>query len=590
MDLDPIQIRLRVTEEYLDRAKIIVQIEIERPGSKWRWPIGSGYLMETTGTINRFQLKKILTHNKGFSIHWLLIILITIICWGWGIYQSGLAFPDEAVHLMDGVFIRDALSDIPLLNPIKWAKAYYYQYPAVTFFAYYPPAFSIVEGFMFQLFGVSEEIGRMTVLLLGLLAVSSLFLIIRKYIGEIPSVFACILIATQPTIAYWARQTMLEVPTISMGILSIGFLLWYLKNRKLITLLTWIFLGIATIFTKQNAIFILISYLILICFYGRRFIFKDKKPWLGWVIIAIPTSIFVYWDATFVPMHQLANLDPSMNPNVFYRLICNIKLIGSHFNVLGIAAIVGIIVAIYSRRWNSIVLGGSWALPLLITTMAIPRTDARFLILLTPALAIFASAILANGINKGRLFRVLLVTLSLVFISIHIYQVSKVEVEYLVGQEVMAKEAISSTRSNHIFYDGHFDTGFIFFVRKNDPCRLKSVYRGSKVLYSAVVFKDFHVKNLVETEEEIYDLLTKLKVDPIIVEETEKEMTKPSIMLRSLLEKPEFHKSYETLLSKKNHVLSKLSAFRLSNLYDGEPYHPSLPMPGLGRSIDPPSK
>jgi hypothetical protein len=546
--------------------------------------------MKTMLTSFYFQLKKVLTPKKGFVAHLFLVILITIICWGWGIYQSGLGFPDEATHLMDGAFIHDALLDIPLSNPMKWAKAYYYQYPAVTFLAYYPPTFSIVEGFMFHLFGISEQIGRMTVLLFGLLAVSSLFLIIRKYIGEIPSLVACILVATQPTIAYWARQTMLEVPTISMGILSIGLLLWYLRNRKLMALFGWIFSGIATVLTKQNAIFILVSYFILICFYGGRPSFKDVKPWLGWLIIAIPTSIFVYWDATFVPMHQLANLDPSMNPNPFYRLVCNTMLIGSDFSVLGIAAIIGIILAIYSKQWNSIILGASWVLPSLLTTMAIPRSDARFLVLLTPGLAFFASAIPAKGINKRRLFRVLLLALSLTFISIQVYQVLKIEVQYLVGQEGMAKEAISSTLSNNIFYDGHFDTGFVFFVRKNDPIRSKTVYRGSKVLYSSVVFKDLHLENLVESEDQIYDLITKLKVDPIIVEETEYKMTRPSTMLRSMLKKGDFRESYETPLYRGNHILTKLRAFKLSNLYDGEPYRPSLPMPGLGTSIGPPSK
>jgi len=88
-------------------------------------------------------------------------------------------------------------------------------------------------------------------------------------------------------------------------------------------------------FAKQNSVFILVSYFVLICFYGGRSSFKDMKPWLGWLIIVIPTSIFVYWDATFYPLHRLANLDPGMNPNPFYRLVCNIISIGSDFNVLG---------------------------------------------------------------------------------------------------------------------------------------------------------------------------------------------------------------------------------------------------------------
>jgi hypothetical protein len=547
--------------------------------------------MKTAGTTAHVCLEKKLTFKEGLNISWFLIILITTICWGWGIYQPGLGFPDEAAHLMDGVFIHDALSDIPLSNPVEWAKAFYYQYPAISFFVYYPPTFSMVEGVMFHLFGISEQIGRTTVLLFALLGVSSLFLIIRKYVGEIPSLFVCILMATQPTIAYWARQTMLEVPTISVGILSIGFLLWYLKNRKLLPLFGWIFSGIATIFTKQNAIFILASYFILICFYGGRPSFKNMKPWLGWLMIAIPTSIFVYWDATFYPLHRLANLDPSINPNPFNRLFCNIVLIVSGFNVLGIAAIIGIIVAIYSKQWNSIILGASWALPSLLVTMAIPISDPRYLVLLTPGLAFLASAIPAKRIiNERRLLGVLLLILSLTFISIQVFQMSKIKVQYLVGQEGMAKEAVSFTRSNNIFYDGHFDTGFVFFVRKNDPIRSKTVYRGSKILYSAVVFKNLHLKNLIENENQICDLITKLKVDPIIVEEKEHEMTRPSTVLRSLLEKGDFHVSYEIPLYRGKHFLTKLRAFRSSKLYEGEAYRPSLPMPGLGISIDPPSK
>jgi hypothetical protein len=67
-------------------------------------------------------------------------------------------------------------------------------------------------------------------------------------------------------------------------------------------------------------------------------------------------------------------------------------------------------------------------------------------------------------------------------------------------------------------------------------------------------------------------------------------MTRPSMMLRSLLEKGNFHESYETPLYRGNHILTKLRAFKLSNLYDGEAYRPSLPMPGLGMRFDPPSK
>jgi hypothetical protein len=75
-------------------------------GVKIELGIDRGYLMKTAGIIVQVQLKKILSLKKDLNINWLLIILITVICWGWEIHQPGLGYPDEAAHLMDGAFIR----------------------------------------------------------------------------------------------------------------------------------------------------------------------------------------------------------------------------------------------------------------------------------------------------------------------------------------------------------------------------------------------------------------------------------------------------------------------------------------------------
>jgi hypothetical protein len=520
----------------------------------------------------------------------LLILGVTTLSWGWGIYESGIAFPDEAVHLMDGVFVMDALTDTPISNAMEWAKAYYYQYPAVTFGYYYPPIFAVAEAFMFKVFGISEQIGRMTVLIFGFIGVIALFSVISRYIGRISSFYICSLFATQPLVAYWARQVMLEIPAISMAIISFGFLLSYIKNANKIAYFGWIFSGIATVFTKQNTIFVLISYLFLICFWGKRPFSNNKKFWLGWVCIAIPTCIYVYWDANYVPMHRLANLDPVLNPNPVDRLFHNFTLMFSHFSVMSSAAIIGILIALYFKRWNSLRLGMSWTLPLLGMMMLIPRSDPRFLILGVPGLAFFASSIGEDLNNRSKTFGNTIVVLISIFILIQIVQTLRIEVTFLRGQDEIAKKAISSTRSKKIFYDGHFDTGFVFFVRKNDPTRSITVYRGSKVLYSAIVFKDLQLKNLVNSEEQIQELITKLKVDPIIVEEKEQEMTKASKLLRSLLSRTEFNKNYETLLVRNKKILTPISFYSVPKLYEGEAYRPSLPMGGIGSNIDPPKK
>lgn len=74
--------------------------------------------------------------------------------------------------LMDGVFMHDFLSDLPLTDIYDYTVHYYAQYPALSI-GYRPPLLPFFEGLANGLFGINQWSSRLALTgfwLLGVLA------------------------------------------------------------------------------------------------------------------------------------------------------------------------------------------------------------------------------------------------------------------------------------------------------------------------------------------------------------------------------------------------------------------------------------
>src|SRR5689334_2773985 len=60
---------------------------------------------------------------------------------------------DSAHHIMDGIFFRDVIVDLPVAHPFHYTLDYYKKYPALGFL-FWPPFFPAVEGIAFLLGGI----------------------------------------------------------------------------------------------------------------------------------------------------------------------------------------------------------------------------------------------------------------------------------------------------------------------------------------------------------------------------------------------------------------------------------------------------
>jgi hypothetical protein len=134
---------------------------------------------------------------------------------------------DSAHHIMDGIFFRDVLVDLPLAHPINYTVEYYKKYPALGFL-YWPPVFPVVEGVAFLIAGINVQVSRICVLLFGIVAGMAFYAIMASY-GRFCAVCGSIFLMSAPLVGRYLNQVMLEIPAIAMGLLTVAL---YFRLRE----------------------------------------------------------------------------------------------------------------------------------------------------------------------------------------------------------------------------------------------------------------------------------------------------------------------------------------------------------------------
>jgi hypothetical protein len=91
---------------------------------------------------------------------------------------------DEAQHAVTGLFIADAMHDLPLRHPAQYAYRYYAQYPAIAI-VHWPPLFYVFEGLSFLTLGPSVVAARLTILLFLMLLCYQWFRLVEELQGPL---------------------------------------------------------------------------------------------------------------------------------------------------------------------------------------------------------------------------------------------------------------------------------------------------------------------------------------------------------------------------------------------------------------------
>ncbi len=230
--------------------------------------------------------------KTAFILSFLVVVGAILLLRGLG--DDSLGFPDADRILMDGVFIRDFLVDLPLAAPYVYPVNYFGQYPALSI-GYRPPFFPFVEALFNLVFGVNAWSSRLALFAFAAAGITAWFLIVRR-IYNIPLAVLSILVwLSTPFYAQWGWYTMAEVPVVSMSLITAYFFCRYIDTGAVRHIfLTTIFFGLAA-WTKQTAVYMGLWFLLYLLTTGKAVdFFRQKAVWASvivMILILVPLAV-----------------------------------------------------------------------------------------------------------------------------------------------------------------------------------------------------------------------------------------------------------------------------------------------------------
>lgn len=158
---------------------------------------------------------------------------------------------DASRHAMNGVFLRDFLLEGGLLHPLRFAREYYQQYPAINI-GFYPPLMYIASVPFLAVFGASHAVSQSVVALHALLAGVMIYLLCQRLMDRWSALLVALAILALPEIALWSRQVQLDVPALALLLCTAWALIHYLHTGSARwLLLTSAFMGLAMLTRVQ---------------------------------------------------------------------------------------------------------------------------------------------------------------------------------------------------------------------------------------------------------------------------------------------------------------------------------------------------
>jgi hypothetical protein len=442
---------------------------------------------------------------------------------GRGLGDESLAFVgnDEVRYVMNGVFLRDMVADRPfssVSSALNYARHYYAQYPALSL-GFHPPLLPIVEVPFFMLFGVGFTAARVALALFFMSAVLMLYGLVARLYGQPAGWLAAALFASNPFLVRFGRHVLSEMPALALMIAAAFFLDRFCHQERRRDLAAFVAAAAASVYAKQLAVVLFPAYLAfaLVRLGGRRLAGRDI------VIAAAALGLLV---APAVPM-TLALSAPNVQwvassaagAASFRAYVSPVaEALGVQFSavVLGLAAL-GLAKVIVQRDRRALVLL-LWLAAALASLVFVTRAvePPRYGIYLMPPLIGLAGIACEGWRRRG--VGLALAGLAVVAVGSQTLTAWRQPLQRAPGYEAAARFVQARPRGSTILYSGEVDSGlFVLATRRHDPDRRAIVLRADKLLATADLSR--LVDDRIASREEIYDLLRRLGVGYVVLED-----------------------------------------------------------------------
>jgi 4-amino-4-deoxy-L-arabinose transferase-like glycosyltransferase len=498
----------------------------------------------------------------------LLLVSAVVLLFKTSPTQGDFWWSDAPRHAMDGVFYYDMARAFPITHLKQWAIDYYLQYPAVTALTY-PPLFALVEALCFGVAGVSHTAAQLTVAIFLLLTVSGAYFLARRWVDRVAAFATALLFIGTPVMALWSRQVMLEIPTFAFLLWSAYYFFQYVDSGRSRDLYVTTLLVLAAAYTKQPAIFIVISYLLTLYAVHKNYLFRRADFWYSALLFSVglaPLVIYTWlWGRS--NMQQAAGggwVKHSRLSASTWSYVAGYEWpreVGWAVLVLAIVYCVG---CVFRKQWRlprpALFFLGAWLITGYAFFTLIAVSSQRYTIFLIFPLVVF-SILAILGCVPGRAGAYVAV---LVAVGTFAYTVVAYHVPYVSGYRAAAQYVCSvAPPDSVVMFSGLRDGSFIFNVRSMPECKNLTVIRADKLLLKVAISRQlFGVQEYGVSEAKFREMLGHYGVHYIVIEPDFWADLKSMQMLVGLLHQSQFRLMAKIpIVSNREHIHSGLEIY-----------------------------
>lgn len=437
--------------------------------------------------------------------------------------DGAFEWSDAPRHALNGVFVKDALSALPLKDPAGYAYRYYAQYPALTIL-FYPPLFYFLSAPFYALFGVSQGTAILAVAVHYLFFAWGSWKLFRFWLGPWQAVAAALMLVASPEIASWGRQVMLEIPAFAFLIWGAVFFTRYRREQRI----GWLYLAAALLvlamYTKISTCFMAATFVATLLAERRGALLRDRHIWFISVLVAVALLPLMaitlkFGQANLQSVSGIA--DAAVSRNSISGWLWYMKQFPLQLGwPLTVIAALACVLALVRPRLSGVARHDLlfWALWLgfgYLFFSAIALKEARHSMFILPPLVAGAAMLLAR-LKPARWSDLALGALALVVLAQTVFWRPVLYVKgYAEAANYIAQHA---PRDTSVLFSGYRDGSFIFNVRSHEERRDLTVVRADKLLLRVAVRRELGIQQKDLTEAEIGERINQLGIHYIVAQ------------------------------------------------------------------------
>ena len=438
---------------------------------------------------------------------------------------------DETRHTMTGVFVRDAIADLPASasDARGYATRYYFQYPCLGIIIW-PPFFYAVEGVAMYIFGIEYWVGRVCIYLFGIMAFIYAYRLFRKNHDTLTATASVALLGMAPLVFEYCAYIMLEVPTLALVVGSIYHFERYLDHQRRHDAFFACLLAALAALTRFDGI-VLFPFILLRLGFTQNWRLLKRGPVLLSIAFALLLTVPYYlftWNVYGAGIeHSVTsgtgyNKTSWLSPRNFWLYITYVPVLvgwcATAFCIVGI---------IYSLVVDRVKSGVYFCILAAVYIMFVPLAEPgpQHAIYWVPALAFFA----VRGVVALVRGRKLLAGIACGFMifgtayeTFSPLKQSQGKMLYISGTGKAAQWVLQHAKTDRpMCYEGQLNGAFILAMRQQDGTRSKRIIRADKLLYSVYSDPMGGYEEYAKTDQEMLELLHRYDPEFVLVEQDE---------------------------------------------------------------------